>query len=262
MFTDFFIRRPVFASVLSIIITLVGAISIPSLPIEQYPDLSLPVVQVSATYIGASAETVESAVTTVLERQLNGVQGMRYISSTSSNTGQSSITVTFEPGRDLDLAAVDVQNRVATASAQLPAEVNALGVTVNKSQTQLLMAFGLFDRENRYDTGFLSNYADVFIRDALLRVRGVGDVRIFGERRFAMRLWLDPTELARRGLAATDVVNALRSQNVQVGAGQVGQAPAPPGQTYQFTVRVLGQLTTAEQFGQIVVQRGQDGSLV
>ncbi|QDE93675.1 RND transporter [Myxococcus xanthus] len=262
MFTDFFIHRPVFASVVSIIITLVGAISIPTLPIEQYPDLSLPVVQVTATYIGASAETVESAVTTVLERQLNGVEGMRYIASTSSNTGVSTITVTFDPGRDLDIAAVDVQNRVATASAQLPAAVNSLGVTITKAQTQLLMAFGLFDEENRYETGFLSNYADVFIRDALLRVTGVGDVRIFGERRFAMRLWLDPSELARRGLAATDVVNALRAQNVQVGAGQVGQQPAPPGQTYQFTVRVQGQLTSAEEFGDIVVQQGPDGSLV
>ncbi|WP_163780228.1 efflux RND transporter permease subunit [Myxococcus vastator] len=262
MFTDFFIRRPVFASVVSIIITLVGAISIPTLPVEQYPDLSLPVVQVTATYIGASAETVESAVTTVLERQLNGVEGMRYIASTSSNTGVSTITVTFDPGRDLDIAAVDVQNRVATASAQLPAAVNALGVTITKAQTQLLIAFGLFDEENRYETGFLSNYADVFIRDALLRVTGVGDVRIFGERRFAMRLWLDPTELARRGLTATDVVNALRAQNVQIGAGQVGQPPAPPGQTYQFTVRVLGQLTSAEEFNNIVVQQGPDGSLV
>ncbi|AEI63943.1 efflux RND transporter permease subunit [Corallococcus macrosporus] len=262
MFTDFFIRRPVFSSVVSIIITLVGAISIPTLPVEQYPDLSLPVVQVTATYIGASAETVESAVTTVLERQLNGVEGMRYIASTSSNTGVSTITVTFDQDRDLDIAAVDVQNRVATASAQLPAAVNALGITITKAQTQLLIAFGLFDEENRYETGFLSNYADVFIRDALLRVNGVGDVRIFGERRFAMRLWLDPTELARRGLAATDVVNALRAQNVQVGAGQVGQPPAPPGQTYQFTVRVLGQLTSAEEFNDLVVQPGPDGSLV
>ncbi|AKQ70388.1 RND efflux system, inner membrane transporter CmeB [Myxococcus hansupus] len=262
MFTDFFIRRPVFSSVVSIIITLVGAISIPNLPIEQYPDLSLPVVQVTATYIGASAETVESAVTTVLERQLNGVEGMRYISSTSSNTGVSTITVTFDQSRNLDIAAVDVQNRVATASAQLPAAVNALGITITKAQTQLLIAFGLFDENGRYETGFLSNYADVFIRDALLRVDGVGDVRIFGERRFAMRLWLDPTELARRGLAATDVVNALRAQNVQIGAGQVGQPPAPPGQTYQFTVRVLGQLTTAEEFNNIVVQQGPDGSLV
>ncbi|MCE9671807.1 multidrug efflux RND transporter permease subunit [Myxococcus stipitatus] len=262
MFTDFFIRRPIFASVLSIIITLTGVISIPGLPIEQYPDLSLPQVQVTSTYVGASAETVESAVTTVLERQLNGVQDMRYISSTSSNTGTSTIIVTFEQGRDLDIAAVDVQNRVATASPQLPAAVNALGVTVNKAQTQLLMAFGLFDQNERYDTGFLSNYADVYIRDAILRVKGVGDVRIFGERRFAMRLWLDPTELARRKLTAADVVAALSAQNVQVGAGTVGQEPAPKGQNYQFTLQVKGQLATAEEFGAIVVQRGADGSLV
>jgi HAE1 family hydrophobic/amphiphilic exporter-1 len=262
MLSDFFIRRPIFASVLSILITLVGAISIPSLPVEQYPNLAAPQVTVTSTYIGASAEVVESAVTTVLERQLNGLEGMRYISSTSSNNGTSTITVTFEPERELDVAAVDVQNRVATASARLPAEVNALGITINKTQSQLLMSFGLYDQEGRYDTGFLSNYADVYVRDALLRVKGVGDVRIFGERRFAMRLWLDPTKLASRGLTAQDVVGALREQNVQVAAGQVGQPPAPQGQAYQITVQVLGQLSTPEQFGDIVVQRGEDGTLV
>ncbi len=262
MFTDFFIRRPVFASVLSILITLVGAISIPTLPVEQYPTLSLPQVTVTSTYLGASAEVVESAVTTVLERQLNGLEGMLYITSTSSNEGVSTVTVTFDPSRDVDIAAVDVQNRVATASAQLPAAVNALGITINKAQTQLLMAFGLYDAQGQYDTGFLSNYADVSIRDALLRVNGVGDVRIFGERRFAMRLWLDPTELARRGLAAQDVVAALREQNEQVAAGRVGQPPVPAGQTYQFTVQVLGQLRSPEEFGNIIVQQGPEGALV
>ncbi|MDY7225294.1 efflux RND transporter permease subunit [Hyalangium rubrum] len=262
MFTDFFIRRPIFASVLSILITLVGTITIPALPVEQYPDLSLPQVTVNATYLGASAEVVESAVTTVLERALNGLRGMRYITSNSTNEGASSITLSFEPGYDVDLAAVEVQNRVATTSARLPAQVNALGITINKTQSQLLMSFGLYDTQNRYDRGFLSNYADVYLRDALLRVKGVGDVRIFGERRFAMRLWLDPTQLARRNLTPQDVVAALRAQNLQVGAGQVGQQPAPEGQTYQFTVRALGQLATAEEFNGIVVQRGEDGSLV
>ncbi|ATB30820.1 efflux RND transporter permease subunit [Melittangium boletus] len=262
MFSDFFIKRPIFASVVSILITLVGAISIPGLPVEQYPDLAAPQVTVTSTYIGASAETVESAVTTVLERQLNGLEGMRYISSSSTNSGQSTITITFDPSRDIDVAAVDVQNRVATASARLPSEVNALGIVINKAQSQLLVSFGLYDKEGRYDTGFLSNYADVYIRDALLRVKGVGDVRIFGERRFAMRLWLDPTKLASRGLTATDVTNALREQNVQVAAGQVGQPPAPTGQTYQINVQVLGQLSTPQQFENIVVQRGADGSLV
>ncbi len=193
---------------------------------------------------------------------INGLEGMRYISSTSSNNGTSTIIVTFDPERNLDVAAVDVQNRVATASARLPAEVNAQGITINKTQSQLLMSFGLYDKEGRYDPGFISNYADVYIRDALLRVKGVGDVRIFGERRFAMRLWLDPTALASRGLTAQDVVAALREQNVQVAAGQVGQPPAPQGQTYQINVQVLGRLSTPEQFGDIVVQRGQDGSLV
>ncbi|WP_434386609.1 efflux RND transporter permease subunit [Melittangium boletus] len=262
MFSDFFIKRPIFASVLSILITLVGAIALPTLPIEQYPDLAAPQVTVTSTYIGASAETVESAVTTVLERQLNGLEGMRYISSSSTNSGQSTITVTFDPGRDIDVAAVDVQNRVARASAQLPSEVNALGIIINKAQSQLLVSFGLYDKAGSYSTSFLSNYADVYIRDALLRINGVGDVRIFGERRFAMRLWLDPVKLASRGLTATDVTNALREQNVQVAAGQVGQPPAPTGQTYQINVQVAGQLSSVQQFEDIVVQRGQDGGLV
>jgi HAE1 family hydrophobic/amphiphilic exporter-1 len=262
MFTDFFIKRPIFASVVSILIILVGAISIPGLAVEQYPDLSLPQVSVTATYLGASAEVVESAVTTVLERSINGLKGMRYISSNSTNDGTATIIASFEPGYDLDVAAVDVQNRVATSSARLPAQVNALGITINKTQSQLLMSFGLYDPKGNYDRGFLSNYADVYLRDALLRVKGVGDVRIFGERRFAMRLWLDPTKLASRGLTPQDVIAALRAQNLQVGAGQVGQQPAPEGQTYQFTVRALGQLTTAEQFNDIVVQRGTDGALV
>jgi hydrophobic/amphiphilic exporter-1 (mainly G- bacteria), HAE1 family len=262
MFTEFFIRRPVFASVLSILITLVGAISIPALPVEQYPELALPQVTVTSTYLGASAQVVESAVTTVLERQLNGLEGMRYISSTSTNDGVSIITLTFDPSRSVDLAAVDVQNRVATASARLPPEVNALGIVINRTQPQLLMAYGLYAEQGRYDTGFISNYADVYLRDALLRVQGVGEVLIFGERRFAMRLWLDPTQLARRGLTAQDVVGALREQNVQVAAGQVGQPPAPKGQTYQINVQVLGQLRSAEEFGNIILQRGEDGSLV
>ncbi|SEU36677.1 efflux RND transporter permease subunit [Stigmatella erecta] len=262
MFTDFFIRRPVFATVLSIIIVLVGAISIPSLPVAQYPNLALPQVTVQATYLGASAEVVESAVTTVLERELNGLEGMRYISSSSTNDGTSQITLTFEPSRDVDLAAVDVQNRVSTASARLPAEVNAVGITINKAQTQLLITFGLFDPEGRYEREFLSNYADVYIRDSLRRVPGVGDVRIFGERRFAMRLWLDPSKLAARGLTTQDVVAALREQNFQVAAGQVGQPPSPPDQSYQLSVRVQGRLNEPAEFGNLIIQRGASGELV
>jgi hydrophobic/amphiphilic exporter-1 (mainly G- bacteria), HAE1 family len=259
---SFFIRRPVFAAVCSILLTLAGAIAIPTLPISQYPDLAPPQVTVTSTYVGASAEVVESAVTIPLEQELNGVEGMRYISSTSSNDGQSQITVTFEPTRDIEVAAVDVQNRVSRAAARLPAQVNQTGIVVNKASSQLLLSVGLFSPDNRYDSKFLSNYADVFLKDALKRVRGVGEVRIFGERKFSMRLWLDPTELARRRLTGQDVVRALQEQNLQVAAGQVGQAPSREDQPYQIAVRARGRLAEPEEFGEIVVQRSADGKLV
>ncbi len=262
MFVEFFIRRPIFAAVCSILLTLVGVLAIPTLPIAQYPDLAPPQVSVSAVYVGASAEVVESAVTIPLEQELNGVEGMRYITSTSSNDGVSNITITFEPTRDLEVAAVDVQNRVSRAASRLPAVVNQTGIVVNKASTQLLMSYGLYSEDNRYDPQFLSNYADVNLRDALKRVRGVGEVRIFGERKFSMRLWLDPTELARRKLTPQDVVRALQEQNLQVAAGQVGQAPSRDTQVYQLAVRARGRLIEPEEFGEIVVQRTPDGRLV
>src|SRR5688572_8704853 len=169
MFVEFFIRRPVFASVCAIIVTLAGALAIPGLPIAQYPDLAPPQVQVTAVYVGASADVVESAVTIPLEQELNGVEGMKYISSSSSNEGISNITLTFAPTRDLEVAAVDVQNRVSRAAARLPAQVNQAGIVVNKASTQLLLSFGLYSDDDRYDGKFLSNYADVYLRDALKR---------------------------------------------------------------------------------------------
>ncbi len=262
MFTHFFIRRPVFAGVISIIITLVGAIAIPGLPVAQYPDLALPTVSVRAMYVGASAEDVETAVTVPLEQALNGVEGMRYLSSSSSNTGVSNITITFEPERDIDIAAVDVQNRISEAASQLPAEVNQAGVVVRKAQNQQLLSVGFYTDDDRYDPKFLSNYMNVYVVDALKRVPGVGEVVIYGERKFAMRLWLDPTELARRGLMAADVVRALREQNVQVAAGQVGLPPVDPGQSYQLSVRAHSRLEGPEEFADIVIQRGSDGELV
>jgi HAE1 family hydrophobic/amphiphilic exporter-1 len=262
VFVDFFIRRPIFAAVCSILLTLVGVLAIPTLPIAQYPDLAPPQVTVSASYVGASSEVVESAVTIPLEQELNGVEGMRYISSTSSNDGVSQITITFEPTRDLEVAAVDVQNRVSRAAARLPAQVNQTGIVVNKASSQLLMSFGLYSPDERYDSQFLSNYADVNLRDAMKRVRGVGEVRIFGERKFSMRLWLDPTELARRKLTPQDVTRALQEQNLQVAAGQVGQAPSRSDQAYQLAVRARGRLIEPEEFGEIVVQRTLDGRLV
>jgi hydrophobic/amphiphilic exporter-1 (mainly G- bacteria), HAE1 family len=262
VFAEFFLRRPVLAGVISIVITLLGAISIPGLPIAQYPDLSLPMVSVNSTYIGASAEVVESAVTTPLEQQLNGTEGMREISSSSTNDGRSTISLTFEPGRDLDVAAVDVQNRVTAAAPRLPAEVNQAGIVINKAQLQILMSIGFYSDDDRYSPDFLSNYLAVYVVDALKRVRGVADIRIFGERRFAMRVWLDPTALAGRGLVPQDIVQALREQNVQVAAGQVGQPPVRADQSYQVGVRAYSRLSEASEFAKIVVQRGADGSLV
>ncbi|MCP3140368.1 efflux RND transporter permease subunit [Pyxidicoccus xibeiensis] len=262
MFIDFFIRRPVFAIVCSILLTLAGAIAIPSLPIAQYPDLASPQVTVSASYVGASAEVVESAVTIPLEQELNGVEGMRYITSSSSNNGTSSVTVTFEPTRDIEVAAVDVQNRVSRAASRLPAQVNQAGITVNKASSQILLSVALFSSDDRYDTKFLSNYADVNLKDAIKRVRGVGDVQIFGERKFSMRVWLDPTELARRKLTPQDVTRALQEQNLQVAAGQVGQPPSAVDQPYQLAVRARGRLVEPGEFGDIVLMRENDGKSV
>ncbi|WNG26264.1 multidrug efflux RND transporter permease subunit [Cystobacter fuscus] len=262
MFVDFFIRRPVFAAVCSILLTLAGAVAIPTLPISQYPDLAPPQVTVTSTYVGASADVVESAVTIPLEQEINGVEGMRYMSSTSSNDGTSVITVTFEPTRNIEVAAVDVQNRVSRASARLPSLVNQTGIVVNKASSQMLLTVGLSSPDNRYDAKFMSNYADVNLKDAIKRVRGVGEVRIFGERKFSMRLWLNPTALASRGLTPQDVTRALQEQNLQVAAGQVGQPPSTTEQPYQIAVRAHGRLVEPEEFGEVVVQRGTDGKLV
>ena len=262
MFVDFFIRRPVFASVCCIILTLAGALAVPVLPIAQYPDLAPPQVTVTSVYVGASSEVVETAVTIPIEQELNGVEGMKYISSTSSNEGVSNVTVTFEPTRDLEVAAVDVQNRVSRAASRLPAQVNQAGIVVNKTSGQLLLAFGLYSPDERYDPKFLSNYADVYLKDAIKRVKSVGEVRIFGERKFSMRIWVDPTELARRRLTAQDVVRAVQEQNIQVAAGQVGQPPSNDGQPYQLALQAQGRLIEPAEFEAIVLQRGEDGSIV
>ncbi len=262
MLVDFFIRRPVLSTVCALLIVLGGAISIPTLPIAQYPELASPQVVVRSTYTGASAQVVETTVTTPLEQAINGVEGMRYMSSTSGSDGASEITVTFDVTRNRDLAAVDVQNRVSNALGQLPGEVQQTGVTVTKSSAGFLMAIGLYAEHGEYTNTFISNYADVYLRDALKRIEGVSDVRIFGERRYAMRIWLDPRRLASRNLTASDVVSALREQNVQIAAGQVGQQPARQGQTYQMSVRVLGRLTDPAEFGALVLKTGADGRLV
>ncbi len=259
---DFFIHRPVFSTVCALLIILAGATVIPTLPIAQFPNLAPPQVGVTAAYTGASAQTVESAVTTPLEQQINGAEGMKYITSSSSNDGLSSITATFDLTRDPDLASVDIQNRVNTAQGRLPGAVKQVGVTVAKSSENFVFGAAVFSPDARYSTLFMSNYLDVYVRDSLKRVPGVADVFIFGERKYSMRLWLDPVRMASRALTADDVVNALQEQNVEVAAGQVGSQPSLPSQQFQVSVRAVGRLSETTQFDNIILKSNSDGTLV
>src|SRR5713226_4795039 len=262
MFVDTFIKRPILASVCSLVIILAGLIAIPTLPIAQYPDLAPPQVQVVAFYNGAAAQTVETAVTQPLEQAINGVEGMLYMTSTSGNDGTCAISVTFDINRDIDIAAVDVQNRISRAEGRLPNEVKAVGISVTKVSSNFVLGAGVYAEHGEYDALFISNYLDRFVKDELKRLPGVGDVFIFGERKYAMRLWLDPDRLAGRGIAADEVVQALREQNVQVAAGQVGQAPARAGQQFQISVRAVGRLIEASEFDDIILKRSAGGTLV
>jgi HAE1 family hydrophobic/amphiphilic exporter-1 len=251
---DFFIRRPVFATVCALLIILAGAVSIPTLPISLYPQLTPPQVVVTSNYVGANAAIVESAVTIPLEQAINGVEGMRYISSVSANDGTSAITVTFNTGYNLDIAAVDVQNRVASASGRLPAAVNNTGITIVKANFNFVLVAGFISPDHSLSNQFISNYIDVYVKDAIKRVPGVGDATVFGERKYAMRVWLDPVRLAARGLTALDVTNALQEQNVEVPAGQLGSPPNSGKQDYQMAVRVVGRLADPRQFENIVLK--------
>ena len=262
MFVDTFIKRPILASVCSLVLILAGAIAIPTMPIAQYPVLAPPQINVTSIFTGANAQEVETAVTTPLEQAINGVEGMIYMTSSSTNSGVSTITVTFDVTRDQDLAQVDVQNRVNQAIGRMPAEVRTTGITVQKQATGFVLAVGVYAENGVYDSLFLSNYLDVYVRDALKRVPGVAEVLIFGERKYSMRLWLDPDRLAGRDLTAADVVQALREQNVQVAAGSLGQAPAPSGQLYQLSVRAVGRLREPAEFENIILKSGEGGSLV
>jgi len=262
MFVDFFIKRPIFATVCALLIILGGAVSIPTLPIAQFPNLAPPTVQVGAFYNGASAQVVETSVTTPLEQQINGVEGMKYMTSTSGNDGSSGISVVFDLNRDVDLAAVDVQNRVNQALGRMPNEVKTTGISVVKATDNFVFGAGFYAEGDRYDSLFISNYLDVYVRDALKRIRGVGDVFIFGERKYAMRLWLDPVRMATRQLTASDVITALTEQNVQVAAGSVGQAPAPQNQQFEISVRAVGRLTDPAEFDNIILKNTADGTIV
>jgi HAE1 family hydrophobic/amphiphilic exporter-1 len=261
MFVDTFIRRPILASVCSLVIILAGAVAIPTMPVAWFPELAPPTVNVTAFYTGANAQAVETGVTTPLEQAINGVEGMLYMTSSSTNSGVSTINVVFDVTRNIDIAAVDVQNRVNQAIGRLPAEVRTTGVSVQKVSTNWVLGAGVYST-GEYDSLFLSNYLDVYVKDAIKRVPGVGDVFIFGERKYSMRLWLDPGRLAARGITAGDVVNALREQNVQVAAGSIGESPAREGQTYQISVRAAGRLEDVSEFENLVVKAAESGSLV
>jgi len=260
-FAHFFIDRPIFASVLSILIVLVGGLALIRLPIAQYPEIAPPTVVISATYAGANAQVVAETVATPIEQEVNGVEDMLYMSSQSTNSGNMALTITFKPGTNLDKAQVLVQNRVALAEPKLPEEVRRQGISVKKRSPDLSLVVNLISPDNRYDSVYLSNYALLQIKDTLARLPGVGDILVFGARDYSMRLWLNPEQAAARNLTAGDIVNAIREQNIQVAAGVVGQQPSKENADFQYTVSTLGRLMEADQFADIVIKKGDDGQV-
>ena len=260
-FTHFFIDHPIFASVLSLFLTIVGGVAYFTLPISQYPSIAPPIVQISATYPGASAEVLAQTVATPLEQQINGVENMLYMSSQSTGDGRLTVSVTFKLGTNLDTAQVLTQNRIATALPRLPDQVQRLGVTVKKASPDLMMVVHLYSPHDTRDQLYLSNYATLQVKDVLARTPGVGDVNIVGGRDYAMRIWLDPDKVAARGLTAGEVVAALQSENTQVSAGVLNQPPVQTPGAFQLTVETLGRLSTPEQFGNIVVRTDPAGRI-
>ena len=254
MFSQFFIDRPIFATVLSVVILLVGGVALVGMPVGQYPDVTPPTIAVTAFYPGAGAEVVAETVTTPIEQEINGVEGMLYLSSKSTGDGQASIDVTFALGTDIDQAQVLTQNRVAVALAKLPEEARRQGVSTRKKSPSILLCVNLFSPGERLDQLFISNYALLQVKDALARIEGVGDVQFLGARDYALRVWLDPGKLASRGLSATDVVRALREQNVQVAAGRIGQPPATLGLDFQVPVTAAGRLPDPQAFENVIVK--------
>jgi multidrug efflux pump subunit AcrB len=262
VFSRFFIDRPIFASVLSIIITLAGGITVSTLPIAQYPDITPPTVEVSAIYPGANAQVVADTVAAPIEQQVNGVEGMMYMSSQCTNDGTYTLTVTFQNGVDLNMAQVLVQNRVSLAQPILPDLVKRRGVTVKKKSPSVLMIVNLFSPNRSRDNLYLSNYATIQLRDELARLKGVGDITYLGQRDYSMRLWLDPGKMSSRNLTASDVVRAIEQQNTQVAAGQLGQPPVASGQVFQITMSTMGRLTDVEQFANMILKTDARGRLV
>jgi multidrug efflux pump len=262
VFSRFFIDRPIFATVLSMAITLAGGLALWSLPIAMYPPIAPPTVSVMCQYPGASAQVVAETVAAPIEQQVNGVENMMYMSSTSANDGNYSLTVTFKHGVDMNLAQVLVQNRVALATPLLPDVIKATGVTVKKQSPDILLACGIYSPDDRFDQLYLSNFAQIYVQPELARLPGISEVRMFGQRDYSMRVWLDPDKLAIRKMTAGDVVRALREQNLPVASGQIGQSPTVPGQKTQVTLTTLGRLVTTEQFSRIIVKKSDDGRVV
>jgi len=262
LMVNFFITRPIFACVVAIIIVLAGLVGYVLLPIAQFPDIAPPQVVVSASYAGASAQTVADTVTTPLEQAINGVQGMAYMSSVSANDGSSTITITFDVGYDVDIAAVDVQNRVSQATGQLPPIINQGGITIQKKQANFTMIVNIVSPDGSVDAVGLSNYAYLQIVDPLKRLSGAGDVTIFGEKRYSMRVWLNTDRLAQLGVTTSQVQAAILEQNQQVAGGKLGEAPSPSNQQFELQINSLGRLSDVKQFENIVVRAGGGGSAV
>ena len=262
MFSRFFIYRPVFALVISIVVVILGTISIPTLPVESMPDITPPTVEVSTNFPGANAQVVEQTVTTPIEKEVNGVEDMIYMQSKSTSVGSMELTVSFDIGTDPDMAAVLTQNRVSIAEPLLPEEVKRQGVKTEKKSTQITLMVNLISPDGRYDDIFISNYATTQIYDVLARVPGVGKVVGMGAKDFGMRIWVDPGRLKARDLTTDEVVNALREQNVQVAAGSIGQPPNPEGLNFQYTISTRGRLESVQDFENIIVKTGQAGEIV
>ncbi|MFZ0840962.1 MAG: efflux RND transporter permease subunit, partial [Xanthobacteraceae bacterium] len=252
--SHFFIDRPIFASVVSIVIVILGAVAYVRLPVAQYPEIAPPVITVTGQYPGASAETIADTVVAPIEQQINGVEQMLYISSNSTADGRFTISVTFDIGVNLDIAQVQVQNRLAIATPRLPQQVQQIGVVVAKSSPDILMVVNLFSPDDSRDQLFITNYANIQIKDVLSRLDGVGSITVFGARDYAMQVWLDPDKLQSLNLTAADVTQALQGQNVQVASGMLNQPPVANQLAFQIAVRTLGRLTDPEQFANIIVK--------
>ncbi|HHL2486679.1 TPA: efflux RND transporter permease subunit [Yersinia enterocolitica] len=258
----FFIRRPKFAIVIALVITIVGWVSLHVIPVEQYPDITPPVVSVSAVYPGASARDVAQAIASPLEAQVNGVSNMLYMESTSGNNGSYQLSITFASGTDPDMAAVEVQNRISQVSAQLPAEVNENGISVRKRASNLLLGVSVFSPKQTHDALFVSNYTSIQLRDAIARINGVGDVQVFGARDYSMRVWLNPQRMESLNVSVQDIIAALQQQNVQAAAGQIGSSPSTPDQQQTLTISGQGRLSDPQEFANVIIRSNPQGGMI